>query len=158
MAEKGTRNLLIVSALFALGGIIYYSLYKRKNKVLNIYSIGKSADGKILLYVTTKNPQAIDDFVQNGNANSAIQEMELAKNPNKTALKVGTSIEVKGIEGLDGSYSVLATLSPQTNLDKVMAVKIESQTIPSTYTTKQGAPQGRVYASSASNVGKLTIK
>ena len=156
--EKGTRNLLIVSAIFALGGIIYYSLYKRKNKVLNIYSIGKSADGKIFLYVTTKSPQAIDDFVKNGNANSAIQEMELAKNPNKTALKVGTSVDVKGIEGLDGSYSVLATLSPQTNLDKVMAIKIESQTIPSTYTSKAGATQGRVYASDASNVGKLTIK
>jgi hypothetical protein len=156
--EKGTRNLLIVSGLFALGGIIYYSLYKRKNKVLNIYSIGKSADGKILLYITTKSPQAIDDFVKNDDANTAIQKMELAINPSKTALKVGTSVEVKGIEGLDGSYSVLATLSPQTNLDKVMAIKIDSQTIPSTYTSKAGATQGRVYASSAKNVGKLTIK
>ena len=96
--------------------------------------------------------------MKNGNPASAIQEMKLAENPTKANLKIGTSVEVKGIEGLDGTYSVLGTLSPQTNSDRVMAVKIDATSVPSTYVNKSGATNDRFYASSAGSVGKLIIK
>jgi hypothetical protein len=156
--EKGTRNLLIISSLFALGGITYYLFFRRKYKALNVYSFGKSSDGKLFLYITTRTPQQIEEFVKNGNPASAIQEMKLAENPTKANLKIGTSVEVKGIEGLDGTYSVLGTLSPQTNSDRVMAVKIDATSVPSTYVNKSGATNDRFYASSAGSVGKLIIK
>ena len=156
--EKGTRNLLIVSSVIALGGITYYLLSRRNLKALNIYSIGKSSNGKLFLYITTKSPQAISKFITESNPTSAIQELDLAKNPNKNALTIGASIEVKGIEGLDGTYSVLNVLSPSTNPNRVMAVLIDNKTIPSGYANIPNGNKDRFYASSASNVGKLIIK
>lgn len=156
--EKGTRNLLIVSSIIALGGITYYFLSKRNLKALNVYSIGKASDGKLYLYITTKSPQAINDFIKNSNPQTAIQELDLAKNPNKNALKEGTSVEIKGIEGLDGNYSVLGVLAPSTNPNRVMAVRLDAKDIPSTYVSVSNANKDRFYASSASNVGKLIIK
>ena len=156
--EKGTRNLLIVSSIIALGGLTYYLLSRRNLKALNIYSIGKSSNGKLFLYITTKSPQAISKFITESNPTSAIQELDLAKNPNKNALTIGASIEVKGIEGLDGTYSVLNVLSPSTNPNRVMAVLIDNKTIPSGYANIPNGNKDRFYASSASNVGKLIIK
>ena len=156
--EKGTRNLLIVSSVIALGGITYYLLSRRNLKALNIYSIGKSSNGKLFLYITTKSPQAISKFITESNPTSAIQELDLAKNPNKNALTIGASIEVKGIEGLDGTYSVLNVLSPSTNPNRVMAVLIDNKTIPSGYANIPNGNKDRFYASSANNVGKLIIK
>jgi len=156
--EKGTRNLLIVSSIIALGGLTYFLLSRRNLKALNVYSIGKSADGKLYLYITTKSPKAISDFIKNSSPLTAISELDLAKNPNKTALKAQTSVEIKGIEGLDGTYSVLSVLSPSTNPNRVMAVKVEAKDVPSTYTNIPNGKADRFYASSASNVGKLIIK
>jgi hypothetical protein len=156
--EKGTRNLLIVSSIIALGGLTYYLLSRRNLKALNIYSIGKSSNGKLFLYITTKSPQAISKFITDSNPTSAIQELDLAKNPNKNALTIGASIEVKGIEGLDGTYSVLNVLSPSTNPNRVMAVLIDNKTIPSGYANIANGNKDRFYASSASSVGKLIIK
>jgi hypothetical protein len=156
--EKPTRNLLIVSSIIALGGLAYYFLSKRNLKALNVYSIGKSSDGKLYLYITTKSAQAINRFIEDSNPNSAIEELDLAKNPNKTVLKAGSTVEVKGIEGLDGKYSVLAVLSPSTNLNRVMAVKLELKNVPSTYTNITNGNKDRFYADSAKNVGKLIIK
>ena len=157
--EKGTRNLLIVSSVIALGGLTYYLLSRRKLKALNVYSVGKSTEaGKLFVYITTKSPQAISKFITESNPTSAIQELDLAKNPNKNALTIGASIEVKGIEGLDGTYSVLNVLSPSTNPNRVMAVLIDNKTIPSGYANIPNGNKDRFYASSANNVGKLIIK
>jgi hypothetical protein len=157
--EKGTKNLFIVSSVIALGGLVYYLLSKRNLKVLNVYSVGKSTEaGKLFVYITTKSPQAINDFIENSSPLTAIEELDLAKNPNKSALKIGTSVEIKGIAGIDGKYSVLGVLAPTTNPNRVMAVKLELSEIPSTYTNIPNGNQNRYYASSASNVGKLIIK
>ena len=157
--EKGTKNLLIVSSVIALGGLLYYLLSKRNLKVLNVYSVGKSTEaGKLFVYITTKSPQAINDFIENSSPLTAIEELDLAKNPNKSALKIGTSVEIKGIAGIDGNYSVLGVLAPATNPNRVMAVKLELSEIPSTYTNIPNGNKDRYYASSASNVGKLIIK
>lgn len=157
--EKGTRNLLIVSSVIALGGLTYYLLSRRNLKALNVYSVGKSTEaGKLFVYITTKSPQAISDFIKNSNPLSAIEELDLAKNPNKSALKAGTSVEIKGIDGLNGNYSVIAVIAPSTNPNRVMAVKLEATDIPSTYTNIPNGNKDRFYASSASNVGKLIIK
>jgi len=156
--EKGTRNLLIISSLFALGGITYYLFFRRKYKALNVYSLGKSTDGKLFIYITTTTPKQIEDFVENANPASAIQEMKLAENPTKANVRIGGSVELSGIEGLNGNYSILGTLSPQTNPDRVMAVKIDASNIPATYINKSGATNDRYYASKASSVGKLIIK
>ena len=156
--EKGTRNLLIVSSVIALGGLTYFLLSKRNQKVLNVYSVGKSTEaGKLFVYITTKSPQAINDFIKKSSPLTAIEELDLAKNPNQNALKAGTSVEIKGIEGLDGTYSVIAVISPSTNPNRVMAVKLEAKDIPSTYTNIPNGNKDRFYASSASNVGKLII-
>jgi hypothetical protein len=156
--EKGTRNLLIISSVIALGGLTYFLLSRRNLKALNVYSIGKSADGKLYLYITTKSSKAISDFIKNSNPQTAIQELDLAKNPNKNALKEGTSVEIKGIDGLNGTYSVLGVLTPSTNPNRVMAVRLDAKDIPSTYVNVTNGNKDRFYASSASNVGKLIIK
>lgn len=156
--EKGTRNLLIVSSIIALGGLTYYLISKRNLKALNVYSIGKSADGKLYLYITTKSPKAISDFLAKSSPLTAISELDLDKNPNKNALNAGASVEVKGIEGLDGTYNVLSVLSPSTSSNRVMAVKLEAKDVPSTYTNIANGSKDRFYASSAGNVGKLIIK
>lgn len=157
--ERGTRNLLIISSIIGIGGLVYFLLSKRNLKALNVYSIGKSTDGgKLYLYITTNTPQAIRKFIEDSNPNQAIQELDLAKNPNKSSLKEGTSIEIKGIEGLDGTYSVLGVLSPSSSSNRVMAVKIDNTNVPSTYSSIPNANKDRFYASSAINVGKLIIK
>jgi len=156
--EKGTRNLLIISSVIALGGLTYFLLSKRNLKALNVYSVGKTSDGKLFLYVTTKSSQAINDFIKNSSPLTAIEELDLAKNPNKNALNIGDSVEVKGIDGLNGSYSVLAVLTPSTNPNRVMAVKLDAKDVPSGYTNIPNGNKDRFYASSASNVGKLIIR
>jgi hypothetical protein len=157
--EKGTRNLLIVSSVIALGGLTYFLLSRRNLKALNVYSIGKSTESdKLFVYITTKSPQAISDFIENSNPLQAIQELDLAKNPNKSLLNAGKSVEIKGIAGLDGKYSVIAVIAPSTNPNRVMAVKLQATDIPSTYTNIPNGNKDRFYASSASNVGKLIIK
>ena len=158
MTETGTRNLLVFSSIVALGGLTYFLLNKRNLKALNIYSIGKSSNGKLFLYVTTKSPKTINDFIESSNPTMAIEELSLAKNPNKNALKIGASVEVKGIEGLNGKYSVLNVLTPATNPNRVMAVLIDNTNIPSGYASIANGSKDRYYASSASNVGKLIIK
>jgi hypothetical protein len=157
--EKGTKNLLIVSSVFAIGGLLYFLFSKRNQKALNIYSIGKSTDGgKLYLYITTKSSQDIKKFIQNSNPSSAIEELDLTKNPNKSSLNAGKSIEIKGIEGLNGTYQVLGVLSPQTNSNRVMAVKIDNTSVPSSYANIPNGNQNRFYAKDASSVGKLIIK
>lgn len=157
--EKGTKNLLITSSVIALGGLLYYLISRRNQKVLNVYSIGKSTEaGKLFVYVTTKSPKAISDFIENSSPLTAIEELDLAKNPNKSSLKIGTSVEIKGIAGIDGKYSVLGVIAPSTNPNRVMAVKLELSEFPSTYTNIPNGNKDRFYASSASNVGKLIIK
>jgi hypothetical protein len=157
--EKGTKSLLIISSIVAIGGLFYFLLSKRNLKALNIYSIGKSADGgKLYLYLTTKSSSAIKKFIEESNPTSAIQELDLEKNPNKSSLSSGKSIEIKGIDGLDGVYSVIGVLSPQTNVNRVMAVKIDSTSIPSTYENIANGNQNRFYAKDAKSVGKLIIK
>jgi hypothetical protein len=157
--EKGTKSLLIISSLFALGGITYFLLNKRNQKALNIYSIGKSTDeSKLYLYVTTNSSSAIRKFIEESNPTSAIQELDLEKNPNKSSLNTGKSIEIKGIDGLDGNYSVIGVLSPQTNTNRVMAVKIDATSVPSSYVNIPNGNQNRFYAKDAKSVGKLIIK
>jgi hypothetical protein len=156
--EKGTKSLLIISSLIALGGITYFLLSKRNLKALNIYSIGKSTDGKLYLYITTKSSQAIKKFIEGSSPTSAIQELDLAKNPNKSSLSAGKSIEVKGIDGLSGTYQVLGVLSPETNPNRVMAVKIDATSVPSSYVNIPNGNQNRFYANDAKSVGKLIIK
>jgi hypothetical protein len=157
--EKGTKSLLIISSIVAIGGLFYFLLSKRNLKALNIYSIGKSTDGgKLYLYVTTKSASAIRKFIEESNPTSAIEELDLEKNPNKSSLSSGKSIEIKGIDGLDGIYSVIGVLSPQTNANRVMAVKIDSTSIPSTYENIANGNQNRFYAKDAKSVGKLIIK
>jgi hypothetical protein len=156
--EKGTRNLLILSSIIGLGGLFYFFASKRNLKALNIYSIGKSTDGKIYLFVTTKSAQSIAKFVQNASPSTAIEELDLTKNPTKSALTAGKTIEVKGIEGLNGTYQVMSTLSPSQNVNRVMAIKIDKATIPSSYINISGGNKDRFYASNASSVGKLIIK
>jgi hypothetical protein len=156
--EKGTKSLLIISSIIALGGLTYFLLSKRNLKALNIYSIGKSTDGKLFLYVTTKSAQAIRKFIDESNPTSAIQELDLEKNPNKSSISEGKSIEIRGIDGLNGTYSVLAVLSPQTNVNRVMAVKIDATSVPSSYVNIPNGNQNRYYASDAKSVGKLIIK
>jgi hypothetical protein len=156
--EKGTKSLLIISSLIALGGITYFLLSKRNLKALNIYSIGKSTDGKLYLYITTKSSQAIKKFIEGSSPTSAIQELDLAKNPNKSSLSAGKSIEVKGIDGLSGTFQVLGVLSPETNPNRVMAVKIDATSVPSSYVNIPNGNQNRFYANDAKSVGKLIIK
>lgn len=156
--EKGTKNLLIFSSIIALGGLAYFLLSRRNLKALNIYSVGKSANGNVYLFFTTKSAQAINKFISERNPNQAIKELNLEKNPNKNTIKAGTSVEVKGIEGLNGTYSVLGVLSPNTNSNRVMAVLIDNKTIPSQYATISNGSKDRFYATSASSVGKLIIK
>jgi hypothetical protein len=159
MVEKGTRNLLVFSSIVALGGLIYFLLSKRNLKALNIYSIGKNTQaGKLLIYITTKSSKAIEEFITNSSPLMAIQELDLAKNPNKNALTEGTSVEIKGMEGLDGTYSVISVLAPASSPNRVMAVKLEATSIPASYTNIPNGNKDRVYASSASSVGKLIIK
>jgi hypothetical protein len=156
--EQGTKNLLIVSSIIALGGLTYFLLSKRNLKALNIYSIGKSTDGKLYLYITTKSSQEIKKFIEGSSPTSAIQELDLAKNPNKSSLSAEKSIEVKGIDGLSGTYQVLGVLSPETNPNRVMAVKIDATSIPSSYVNIPNGNKNRFYASDAKSVGKLIIK
>ena len=157
--EKGTKSLLIISSIVAIGGLFYFLLSKRNLKALNIYSVGKSTDeGKLYLYVTTKSPSAIKKFIEESNPTTAIQELDLEKNPNKSSLNTGKSIEIKGIDGLDGSYSVIGVLSPQTNPNRVMAVKIDATSVPSSYINIPNGNQNRFYARDAKSVGKLIIK
>jgi hypothetical protein len=156
--EQGTKNLLIVSSIIALGGLTYFLLSKRNLKALNIYSIGKSTDGKLYLYITTKSSQEIKKFIEGSSPTSAIQELDLAKNPNKSSLSAEKSIEVKGIDGLSGTYQVLGVLSPETNPNRVMAVKIDAKSIPSSYVNIPNGNQNRFYARDAKSVGKLIIK
>jgi hypothetical protein len=156
--EKGTKSLLIISSLIALGGITYFLLSKRNLKALNIYSIGKSTDGKLYLYITTKSSQVIKKFIEGSSPTSAIQELDLAKNPNKSSLSAGKSIEVKDIDGLSGTFQVLGVLSPETNPNRVMAVKIDATSVPSSYVNIPNGNQNRFYANDAKSVGKLIIK
>jgi hypothetical protein len=156
--EKGTKNLLIVSSLVALGGLTYFLISKRNLKALNIYSVGKSANGNLYLFFTTKSAQAISKFISESNPNQATQELKLDNNPNKNTIKTGMSIEVKGIEGLNGIYSVLGVLSPSTSPNRVMAVLIDNKTIPSGYSNIPNGNKDRFYATNASSVGKLIIK
>jgi hypothetical protein len=159
MAEKGTRNLLLVSSIVALGGLAYFLLSRRNLKVLNIYSIGKNTQaGKLFIYITTKSSKAIEEFIKNSSPLMAIEELDLAKNPNNNALKEGTSVEIKGMEGLDGTYSVISVLAPASNPNRVMAVKLEATSIPASYTNIPNGNKDRFYANSASSVGKLIIK
>jgi hypothetical protein len=89
---------------------------------------------------------------------TAIQELDLAKNPNKSSLSAGKSIEVKGIDGLSGTFQVLGVLSPETNPNRVMAVKIDATSVPSSYVNIPNGNQNRFYANDAKSVGKLIIK
>jgi hypothetical protein len=156
--EKGTKSLLIVSSIIAIGGLTYFLLSKRNLKALNIYSIGKSTDGKLYLYITTKSSQAIKKFIEGSSPTSAIQELDLAKNPNKSSLSAGKSIEVKDIDGLSGTFQVLGVLSPETNPNRVMAIKIDATSVPSSYINIPNGNQNRFYANDAKSVGKLIIK
>ena len=126
---------------------------------MNIYSVGKSTDGgKLYLYITTKSSQAIKKFIEGSSPTSAIQELDLAKNPNKSSLNAGKTIEVKGIDGLNGSYQVLGVLTPETNPNRVMAVKIDATSVPSSYANIPNGNQNRFYAKDAGSVGKLIVK
>lgn len=156
--EKGTKTLLIVSSIIALGGLSYFFLSRRNLKALNIYSVGKSTDGKLYLYITTKSSQAIKKFIEGSSPTSAIQELDLAKNPNKSSLNAGKTIEVKGIDGLNGTYQVLGVLTPETNPNRVMAVKIDATSVPSSYANIPNGNQNRFYAKDAGSVGKLIVK
>ena len=157
--EKGTKTLLIISSIIALGGVTYFLLSRRNLKALNIYSVGKSTDGgKLYLYITTKSSQAIKKFIEGSSPTSAIQELDLAKNPNKSSLNAGKTIEVKGIDGLNGSYQVLGVLTPETNPNRVMAVKIDATSVPSYYANIPNGNQNRFYAKDAGSVGKLIVK
>lgn len=157
--EKGTKTLLIISSIIALGGVTYFLLSRRNLKALNIYSVGKSTDGgKLYLYITTKSSQAIKKFIEGSSPTSAIQELDLAKNPNKSSLNAGKTIEVKGIDGLNGSYQVLGVLTPETNPNRVMAVKIDATSVPSSYANIPNGNQNRFYAKDAGSVGKLIVK
>ena len=161
MAEKGTgtKNLLIFSSLIALGGLAYFLFSKRNYRVLNIYSVGKSTDGgKLYLYITTKSAKQIEDFVKNSNPNQAIQELSLDKNPNKSDINTGSYVEVKGLGDLDGSYPILRVLTPSSNPNRVMAIKVDKTNIPSGYTNITNGNKDRFYAQNSSNVGKLIIK
>lgn len=156
--EQGTKTLLIISSIIALGGLGFYLFDSRNKKALNIYSVGKSTNGNLYLFFTTKSPQAINKFIEESNPNQAIQELALEKNPNKSAIKAGTKIKVKGMESLDGEYSVLGTLSPSDSSNRVMAVLIDKKDVPSTFTNIPNGSNQRFYANSASAVGKLIIK
>lgn len=161
MAEKGTgtKSLLIFSSLIALGGLAYFLLSKRNYRVLNVYSVGKSTDGgKLYLYITTKSAKQIEDFIKNSNPNQAIQELSLDKNPNKSDIKTGSSVEVKGLGDLDGSYPVLQALTHSSNPNRVIAIKIDKTNVPSGYTNIANGSNDRFYASNSSSVGKLIIK
>jgi len=155
--EQGTKNLLIVSSIIALGGLGFFLFDKRNKKALNIYSVGKSTNGNLYLFFTTKSPQAINKFITESNPNQAIGELDLEKNPNKSAIKAGTSVKIKGMESLDGEYSILGTLSPSSSSNRVMAVLIDKKDVPSTFTNIPNAKSERFYANSASSVGKLII-
>lgn len=156
--EQGTKTLLIISSIIALGGLGFFLFDRRNKKALNIYSIGQSSNGNLYLFFTTKSPQAINKFIEESNPNQAIQELALEKNPNKSAIKAGTKIKVKGMESLDGEYSVLGTLSPSDSSNRVMAVLIDKKDVPSTFTNIPNAKKERFYANSASSVGKLIVK
>lgn len=156
--EQGTKNLLIVSSIIALGGLAFFLYDRRNKKALNIYSVGKSSNGNLYLFFTTKSPQAINKFIKESNPNQAVNVLELEKNPTKTAIAKDTQIKIKGMESLDGDYSVLATLSPSTNSNRVMAVLIDKKDVPSKFTNIPNASNERFYANSASAVGKLIIK
>jgi len=156
--EQGTKNLLIVSSIIALGGLGFFLFDKRNKKALNIYSVGQSTNGNLYLFFTTKSPQAINNFIENSNPNQATQELALEKNPTKTAIKAGTNVKIKGMESLDGEYSVLGTLSPSDTSNRVMAVLIDKKDVPSTFINIPNGNSKRFYANSASSVGKLIIK
>ncbi len=156
--EQGTKNLLILSSIIALGGLGFFLFDRRNKKALNIYSVGKSTNGNLYLFFTTKSSQAINKFISESNPNQATQELALEKNPTKSVIKEGTNIQIKGMESLDGEYSVLGTLSPSTNSNRVMAVLIDKKDVPSTFTNIPNAKAERFYANSAGSVGKLIIK
>lgn len=156
--EQGTKNLLIISSIIALGGLGFFLFDKRNKKALNIYSVGKSTNGNLYLFFTTKSPQAINKFIQNSNPNQAREELTLEKNPKKSAIQAGTNVQIKGMESLDGQYSVLGTLSPSSSSNSVMAVLIDKKDVPSTFTNIPNGNSNRFYANSASSVGKLIIK
>lgn len=156
--EKGTKALLIISSIIALGGLTYFLINRRNLKALNVYSVGKSADGKLYVYFTTKSAPNIVKFLQTASPQTAIEGLDLAKNPNKSLLNTGKTIEIKGIDGLNGKYPVLGVLTPSTNPNRVMAVRIDASSVPASFITLQGANEGRFYAKDASSVGKLIIK
>jgi hypothetical protein len=156
--EQGTKNLLIVSSIIALGGLGFFLFDKRNKKALNIYSVGKSTNGNLYLFFTTKSPQAINKFIQNSNPNQAIQELSLEKNPNKSDINTGSYVEVKGLGDLDGSYPILRVLTPSSYPNRVMAIKVDKTNMPSGYTNITNGNKDRFYAQNSSNVGKLIIK
>jgi hypothetical protein len=156
--EQGTKNLLIFSSIIALGGLGYFLFSKRNQKALNVYSVGKSSNGNLYLFFTTKSASAINKFIEESNPNQAIQELKLGNNPTISQVKKGTQVKISGMEGLDGTHSVLGTLSPNNAPNRVMAVLIEQKDVPSTFKNIPNAVKERFYADSAQSVGKIIIK